>query len=51
VLDAVETGEPVDAIGRDGRLSAREVRAALGQLEARGLIARAGVGTYVRTAP
>jgi DNA processing protein len=51
VLDAVEAGEPVESIGREERLSAREVRASLGQLESRGLIARAGVGAYVRTAP
>jgi DNA processing protein len=50
VLDAVEAGDPVDAIGRESELSAQEVRAALGQLESRGLIARAGVGAYVRTA-
>ena len=49
VLDAVEAGEPLDSVGRGSELSAREVRAALGQLESRGLIARAGVGAYVRT--
>jgi DNA processing protein len=50
VLDSVEAGEPADSIGREAGLSAREVRAALGQLESRGLIARAGVGAYVRAA-
>jgi DNA processing protein len=50
VLDAVEAGETADSIGREADMSAREVRAARGQLESRGLIARAGVSSYVRAA-
>ena len=50
VLDGVEAGEGLDAIGRNSGLSAAAVRAALGHLESLGLIARDGLGGYVRTA-
>jgi len=49
VLDAVEAGEGVEAIGRSARLSAGEVRAALGRLELMGLVTRDGLGAYERT--
>jgi DNA-binding IclR family transcriptional regulator len=49
VLDAVEAGEGVEAIGRSARLPAAEVRAALGRLELMGLVARDGLGAYERT--
>lgn len=48
VLDAVEAGEGVEAIGRSARLPAGEVRAALGRLELMGLVARDGLGAYQR---
>ncbi|MFL5885834.1 MAG: DNA-processing protein DprA [Thermoleophilaceae bacterium] len=50
VLDAVETGEGLDAISRTTPMSAADVRAALGRLELLGLVARDGLGTYTRTA-
>jgi DNA protecting protein DprA len=49
VLEAVEAGHGVEAIGAAARLSAAEVRAALGRLELVGLVARDGLGTYQRT--
>jgi DNA processing protein len=50
VLDGVETGEGLDAIGRASGMSAAAVRATLGRLELAGLIARDGLGGYVRKA-
>jgi len=50
VLDGVEAGESVDAIGRAAGLEAARARAVLGRLEAHGLVARDGLGGYVRRA-
>ena len=50
VLDAVEAGVSAGEIAPLAGLSASEVRAALARLEAMGLIARAGFGSYERTA-
>jgi DNA processing protein len=50
VLEAVEAGHGVEAIGAAAGLSAAEVRAALGRLELVGLVARDGLGAYQRTA-
>lgn len=50
VLEAVEAGHRVDAIGREAGLPPGEVRAALGRLELLGLVARDGLGLYERTA-
>ena len=50
VLEAVEVGHRLDAIGRQAGLPAGEVRAALGRLELMGLVSRDGLGLYERTA-
>lgn len=50
VLEAVEAGRRVDAIGREAGLPPGEVRAALGRLELLGLVARDGLGLYERAA-
>lgn len=50
VLDAVEAGHQLEAIGRRSGLPAGEVRAALGRLELLGLVSRDGLGLYERTA-
>ena len=48
VLDAVETGEDPSWLGEEAGGSAQEVRAALGRLEALGLVFRDGFGAYGR---
>ena len=48
VLDLVESGEPVDAIGRETGLGPGRARAALGRLELMGLIGRDGFAGYFR---
>ena len=48
VLDLVENGEPVDAIGRETGLGPGRARAALGRLELMGLIGRDGFAGYFR---
>lgn len=50
VLEAVEAGDGLDAIGARTGMRAGAVRAALGRLEALGLIARDALGSYERTA-
>ena len=50
VLEAVEAGHRVDAIGREAGLAPGDVRAALGRLELLGLVARDGLGLYERAA-
>ena len=50
VLRAVENGDSVDEAARRARLSASELRAALGRLELLGLIRRDGLGAYARVA-
>jgi len=50
VLAAVEAGAGVDSIAADAGLGAGAVRAALGRLEALGLVVRSGLGSYQRTA-
>ncbi len=50
VLDAVEAGEGVGEIAARTRMTATEVRSALGQLEAEGLIVAGGIGWYQRAA-
>jgi DNA processing protein len=50
VLDLVEAGETVSAIGRSVRIPAGEVRAALGALESLGLIVRDPLGGCRRRA-
>jgi DNA processing protein len=49
VLDMVEGGEGVEAIGRETGLGPGRARAALGRLELMGLVARDGLASYVRT--
>ncbi len=49
VLDLVEGGEGVEAIGREAGLGPGRARAALGRLEVMGLVARDGLASYVRT--
>ena len=49
VLDLVEGGEGVEAIGRRTGLEPGRARAALGRLELMGLVARDGLASYVRT--
>ena len=48
VLDGIEAGEGLDAIGRATGLGAPAVRASLGRLEALGLVGRDGLGGYIR---
>jgi hypothetical protein len=48
VLDGIEAGDGLGAIGRSAGLSAPAVRASLGRLEALGLVGRDGLGGYVR---
>jgi DNA processing protein len=50
VLEAVEAGQRLDAIGRVAGLPPGEVRAALGRLELLGLVARDRLGLYERAA-
>jgi len=50
VLDAVEAGQGVETLVEAALASAREVRVALGRLEALGLVTRDGFGSYERTA-
>jgi DNA processing protein len=50
VLAAVESGDSVDQAARRARMSASELRAALGRLELLGLVRRDGLGAYVRVA-
>jgi DNA processing protein len=50
VLDAVEAGEDLAAIGRVTELRPGRVRAALASLEALGLVRRSGWGEYERVA-
>ena len=50
VLEAVESGEGVEAIGRRSRLAASEVRGALARLEGAGLVRRDPLGRYLRRA-
>ena len=49
VLDGVEGGAGVEAIAGATGLAPADVRASLGRLELMGLIARAGLASYVRT--
>jgi DNA processing protein len=49
VLDLVESGEGVEAIGNASGLGPSRARAALGRLELMGLVARDGFASYVRT--
>ena len=49
VLDGVEGGGGVEAIAGATGLAPADVRASLGRLELMGLIARAGLASYVRT--
>src|SRR4051812_42276291 len=49
VLDAVEVGDGVPRVGARSGLSAGEVRAALGRLEALGLVRRDSSGGYERS--
>ena len=49
VLDLVEGGEGVEAIGRKTGLEPGRARAALGRLELMGLVTRDGLASYVRT--
>jgi DNA processing protein len=50
VLAAVESGDSVDEAARRARMSASELRAALGRLELLGLVRRDGLGSYERVA-
>jgi len=50
VLDGIEAGDGLDAIARTAKLSSARIRAALGRLELLGLVVRAGVGRYERSA-
>jgi DNA processing protein len=50
VLEAVESEDGVEAIGRRARLAASEVRRALARLEGRGLVVRDSLGRYLRRA-
>jgi DNA processing protein len=50
VLAAVEAGDSVDEAARRARMSASELRAALGRLELLGLVRRDGLGAYERVA-
>lgn len=50
VLEAVESGHRLDAIGLEAGLGPGQVRAALGRLELLGLVSRDGLGLYERTA-
>jgi DNA processing protein len=50
VLDAVEAGHRLEAIGRQAGLPPGDVRAALGRLELLGLVTRDGLGLYERAA-
>jgi DNA processing protein len=50
VLDAIEAGQGVETLVEAALASAREVRVALGRLEALGLVTRDGFGSYERTA-
>jgi DNA processing protein len=50
VLDAVEAGAAAGRIAAATGLSASTVRASLARLEAMGLVARSGLGSYERTA-
>jgi len=50
VLCAVESGDSVDQAARRERMSASELRAALGRLELMGLVRRDGLGAYERVA-
>ena len=50
VLSAVEHGDALDDAAKRARMSASELRAALGRLELRGLIRRDGLGGYERAA-
>jgi DNA processing protein len=50
LLDAVEAGIDPPGLSAAAGLPAREVRAALSRLEVAGLVRRAGVGGYMRTA-
>ena len=48
VLRAVENGDSIDEAARNSRLTASELRAALGRLELLGLVRRDGLGAYER---
>ena len=48
VLDAVEAGEGVGEIAARTGMTATEIRSALGELEAEGLIVAGGIGWYQR---
>src|SRR4051812_29031948 len=50
VLDRIETGADPASIAGDCALDPARVRVVLGLLEARGLIRRSGIGSYVRAA-
>jgi len=50
VLDTIEAGQGVETLVEAALASAREVRVALGRLEALGLVTRDGFGSYERTA-
>ena len=50
VLEAVEAGHRLEAIGRQSGLPPGDVRAALGRLELLGLVTRDGLGLYERAA-
>jgi hypothetical protein len=50
VLDAVEVRDSMERAGARAGLSAGGLRAALGRLEALGLVRRDGVGGYERRA-
>lgn len=50
VLEAVETEQGIEAIGRRARLAAAEVRGALARLEGAGLVSRDPLGRYLRRA-
>lgn len=50
VMEAVESEEGLEAIGRRARLAASEVRGALARLEGAGLVLRDPLGRYLRRA-
>ncbi len=50
VLEAVESEEGLEAIGRRARLAASDVRSALARLEGAGLVLRDPLGRYLRRA-
>jgi DNA processing protein len=50
VLQAVESGDSLDAAAGRARMSASELRGALGRLELLGLVRRDGLGAYQRVA-